>query len=118
SGARAAGPARPDRRGSERRHAQLIDVAETRREETGAWRALRGTRLPGVIRRRPTLPHGDHAVPSAQEGLTAVFEMGTGVSPPPSPPEGGHNLTGLFFREQTRGSSPQAENSWSSRTAI
>ena len=23
-----------------------------------------------------------HAVPSAEEGLTAVFEMGTGVSPP------------------------------------
>src|SRR6185436_14683973 len=40
------------------------------------------------IRRRPTLPHGDHAVPSALEGLTAVFGMGTGVSPPPSPPEG------------------------------
>jgi hypothetical protein len=26
------------------------------------------------------------AVPSALEGLTAVFEMGTGVTPPPSPP--------------------------------
>ena len=26
-------------------------------------------------------------VPSAQVGLTAVFEMGTGVSPPPWPPE-------------------------------
>src|SRR5881409_1860300 len=41
------------------------------------------------IRRRPTLPHGDRAVPSALEGLTAVFEMGTGVSPPLSPPETG-----------------------------
>ena len=26
-------------------------------------------------------------VPSAQVGLTAVFDMGTGVSPPPWPPE-------------------------------
>ena len=26
-------------------------------------------------------------VPSAQAGLTAVFDMGTGVSPPPWPPE-------------------------------
>ena len=39
------------------------------------------------IRRRPTLPRGDHAVPSALEGLTAVFGMGTGVTPPPLPPE-------------------------------
>jgi hypothetical protein len=38
-------------------------------------------------RRRPTLPHGDRAVPSALEGLTTVFEMGTGVTPPPLPPE-------------------------------
>ena len=35
------------------------------------------------IRRRPTLPLGDPAVPSALEGLTAVFGMGTGVTPPP-----------------------------------
>src|SRR5262245_16211993 len=27
-----------------------------------------------------------HAVPSAQEGLTSVFGMGTGVAPPASPP--------------------------------
>src|SRR2546430_15371634 len=47
------------------------------------------------IRRRPTLPHGDRAVPSALEGLTAVFEMGTGVSPPLSPP-------GTGFRAGTR----------------
>jgi hypothetical protein len=26
-------------------------------------------------------------VPSALEGLTSVFEMGTGVAPPPYPPE-------------------------------
>ena len=32
------------------------------------------------LRRRPTLPRGDHAVPSALEGLTAVFGMGTGVT--------------------------------------
>ena len=40
-----------------------------------------------IPRPRPTLPCGDHAVPSAQEGLTAVFGMGTGVSPPPWRPE-------------------------------
>ena len=28
-----------------------------------------------------------HAVSSALEGLTAVFGMGTGVTPPPGPPE-------------------------------
>jgi hypothetical protein len=28
-----------------------------------------------------------HAVPSALEGLTSVFEMGTGVTPPLSPPK-------------------------------
>ena len=39
------------------------------------------------IRRRPTLPGGDLQVPSALVGLTAVFEMGTGVTPPPKPPE-------------------------------
>ncbi len=27
------------------------------------------------------------AVPSAQEGLTSVFGMGTGMAPPPSPPQ-------------------------------
>src|SRR5215467_11741949 len=27
-----------------------------------------------------------HAVPSAQEGLTSVFGMGTGVAPPATPP--------------------------------
>ena len=39
------------------------------------------------IRRRPTLPGGDLQVPSALVGLTAVFGMGTGVTPPPKPPE-------------------------------
>src|SRR5439155_13666601 len=60
------------------------------------------------IRRRPTLPHGDRAVPSAQEGLTAVFGMGTGVSPPPSPPEtGSQSGRTVRTREQARGSSPR-----------
>src|SRR3989442_2525760 len=49
------------------------------------------------IRQRPTLPHGDRAVPSALEGLTAVFEMGTGVSPPLSPPK-----TGLAMKQAGR----------------
>ena len=39
-----------------------------------------------VLLSRP--PSGQ--VPSALEGLTAVFGMGTGVSPPPSPPDGKH----------------------------
>ena len=34
------------------------------------------------FRQRPTLPHGNRAVPSALEGLTAVFGMGTGGTPP------------------------------------
>ena len=42
------------------------------------------------IRQRPTLPRGDHVVPSALEGLTAVFGMGTGVTPPLLPPEAAH----------------------------
>ena len=42
---------------------------------------------------RPTLPRTP-AVPSALEGLTAVFGMGTGVSPPPSSPG---ILSSIFF---------------------
>ena len=69
----------------------------------------------GKIRRRPTLPHGDRAVPSALEGLTAVFGMGTGVSPPLSPPEtesGSNNRSSgqVVVREQASGSSAQAES--------
>src|SRR5207245_3220050 len=41
----------------------------------------------GKFRQRPTLPHGNRAVPSALEGLTAVFGMGTGGTPPIKPPE-------------------------------
>ncbi len=32
-------------------------------------------------------PRAHAQVPSALEGLTSVFEMGTGVAPPPLPPE-------------------------------
>src|SRR5882762_4521223 len=39
-------------------------------------------RLGEKFRQRPTLPHGNRAVPSALEGLTAVFGMGTGGAPP------------------------------------
>ena len=35
------------------------------------------------------------AVPSALEGLTAVFGMGTGVTPPPLPPESLYELLHL-----------------------
>src|SRR5438067_4718170 len=42
------------------------------------------------FRQRPTLPHGNRAVPSALESLTAVFGMGTGGTPPIKPPESGN----------------------------
>gem|GEM_PF-3354498 len=54
---------------------------EMRKPPTVRWGVFK------KIRRRPTLPGGDLQVPSAQVGLTAVFEMGTGVTPPPKPPE-------------------------------
>lgn len=34
------------------------------------------------IRRRPTLPHVQRAVPSAQVDLTSEFGMRSGVTPP------------------------------------
>ncbi len=37
--------------------------------------------MKGKEPQRPTLPGHDVPVPSALKGLTAVFEMGTGVSP-------------------------------------
>ena len=37
-------------------------------------------------RQRPTLPGPWDQVPSALEGLTTVFGMGTGITPPLSPP--------------------------------
>ena len=40
-------------------------------------------RAVGCAQRRPTLPRPDAAVPSALEGLTAEFGMGSGVPPPP-----------------------------------
>ena len=39
------------------------------------------------IRLRPTLPHKNHAVPSAQRGLTSEFGMGSGVALSQWPPE-------------------------------
>ena len=40
------------------------------------------------------LSHGvTTAVPSAQEGLTAVFGKGTGVTPPPWPPNANHYIS-------------------------
>ncbi len=40
-----------------------------------------------IFRQRPTLPHGNRAVPSALKGLTSVFGMGTGGTPSIKPPE-------------------------------
>ena len=52
------------------------------KEKNGGF-ADRGTpveSIPGSV----LLSHAaSHAVPSPLEGLTAVFEMGTGVAPPP-----------------------------------
>ena len=50
-----------------------------RRGVIGCARSKRATEK---FRQRPTLPHGNRAVPSALEGLTAVFGMGTGGTPP------------------------------------
>src|SRR5881275_2254346 len=53
-----------------------------------------------IFRQRPTLPHGNRAVPSALEGLTSVFGMGTGGTPPIKPPENVRRSTGpvLYVR--------------------
>lgn len=59
----------------------VVVALEMRKPPTVRWGVFK------KIRRRPTLPGGDLQVPSAQVGLTAVFEMGTGVTPPPKPPE-------------------------------
>jgi hypothetical protein len=61
-----------------------LDSCQTRNEKRAEHPAMLRLCIP---RPRPTLPCGDHAVPSALEGLTAVFGMGTGVSPPPWRPE-------------------------------
>ena len=50
---------------------------EMRKTPTFRWGSFKKSR------RRPTLPGGDPQVPSALVGLTAVFGMGTGISPPP-----------------------------------
>jgi hypothetical protein len=55
----------------------------------------RKRRTPFAARRRGSVRSGSvllsrkvaQAVPSAQEGLTSVFEMVTGVTPPPLPPK-------------------------------
>src|SRR5262245_58244830 len=84
--------------------AQALETRRARPQRLGPGPSIE-------LRRRPTLPHGDRAVPSAQEGLTAVFGMGTGVAPPLSPPEIEIWWVESVDGEQTRGSSPQAKNS-------
>ncbi len=99
--ARPASASRSYRPRARRAHAELTLRPECRARRNGKSpaRSWTGRAPPKVIRRRPTLPHGDHAVPSALEGLTAVFGMGTGVSPPPSPPETGSTIwTGASSR--------------------
>ena len=55
-----------------------------------SWNARRGPRRPPSIEFYPGSDLLSHAVasavPSAQEGLTSVFGMGTGVAPPATPP--------------------------------
>jgi hypothetical protein len=51
-----------------------------------------------------------HAVPSAQEGLTSVFGMETGVAPPPLPPGKGIRIvkdSGSSGRQKARPGSPK-----------
>ena len=53
-----------------------------------------GTGLKEKSRRRPTLARAGPALPSAMGGLTSVFGMGTGISPPLWPPaEAGESET-------------------------
>ena len=60
------------------------------------------------------------AVPSALEGFTSVFEMGTGGAPPPLPPKSdpprGLPHEGYTLAEFTKLPSVVARQKWSSRT--
>src|SRR2546422_1688109 len=61
------------------------DRSPTRREQATphcASSAQRGGASGEKFLQRPPLPHGNRAVPSALEGLTTVFGMGTGGTPP------------------------------------
>ena len=54
------------------------EKALLRTNEEGLWKNPGGVLLSHTV---------THAVPSALEGLTSVFGMGTGVTPPLSPPK-------------------------------
>src|SRR3990170_3478519 len=56
------------------------------------------------------------AVPSALEGLTSVFGMGTGVAPPATPPGIGWQLYTLIL-ECSQATNNCMSATWSSRTA-
>src|SRR5204862_5301988 len=62
------------------------DAPDKRATPRGGARST-AARRQKKFRQRPTLPHGNRAVPSALEGLTSVFGMGTGGPPPIKPPE-------------------------------
>jgi hypothetical protein len=60
--------------------------------EPTTYRLTAGCSTIELLRNKSSLaatysPRGYPQVPSALEGLTSVFEMGTGVAPPPLPPE-------------------------------
>jgi hypothetical protein len=70
------------RRGTDRQF-HYTGARETRKAGFVKNPAFRAMKSGGYL-----LSHAvTHAVPSAQEGLTSVFGMGTGVTPPIRPPE-------------------------------
>src|SRR5262249_8235807 len=67
-------------------HRSIVGLDPSARAERGPrtqGRRLASSGLLARLRQRPTLPRRDDAVPSALEGFTSVFGMGTGGAPPP-----------------------------------
>ena len=86
-------------------HPASVGVTRANRVRTRRWPSRRSGRA--IVRRNPggvLLSQGaSPQVPSALASLTAVFGMGTGVSPPPWPPETVRSVRGV--RRQCGGSS-------------
>ena len=78
------------------RRGMMLIAPPPERKEKARHRDI-DAELVKVFRHRPTLPRVSRAVPSALEGLTAVFGMGTGVSPPLSSPENVFSCAGAWF---------------------
>jgi hypothetical protein len=73
----------PSRRGGRREGGCGAIEVSVREKEKAANDLLLSKKPGGVLLSQGVSPQ----VPSARAGLTAVFGMGTGVSPPPWPPE-------------------------------